>query len=1087
MKLYLNDRPRTFIIVSGGHALLVRHPFPTYAGGSSHHNIHLHHHHHPASGEDQKKSSSLSSASKGSSTSSSSTLNKVIVEFVQKDSLQFSNFRDITPNKSKQKQIFGFLGLLNFKSNIYLGFITSRSKLASPIIGEDIYTITGVDFYCLNNDEYDHFIGRDIDDQLDLDHTLATSAGGGTSSGTDKIKSDYPAASIRRLLSSGSFYYSSNFDITSNFQERSYHKTISSFEDDSSKKTFANKFHLISDNPYFRSFMWNSFMNSELIEFRSRLSANEKIAFDTTGFLTTITRGYAQTVNTVVLPGVDALLTIISKQSCCKNGPLFGDWGCDDSGDVSNFVETEVLVYTEKFCFSYIIVRGNVPIFWEVEGNFHKKTLLTSKKSKKIVYPRSFEASQHAFSRHFEKLNTQFNEVHIVNALTDDTKTYKGDLNVTFKEHIIEYNRNGESLNTGSGANNDPELAGMMRLTSTSLPVTTSTIKKIGYNATQPTNIVSKLYQNIIDFGAFFYDFPKNANTGKQLGVFRINSFDSLSKANFLSKIISQEVIELALRDVGIDHVDQDLLVKHGKLWHENDDQLTKLTLNFVSNSTKLHKSSAATTKGTIRSHLTKKYISGVVTEPKPNEMAMLKLLGKLQDQVNVIIKNPIHDYVTRELKKNLKEFSSFQDISIFSTTFNVNGAIEKDEEVIRGWLYPEVAQRPYDVVFVGFQEIVELTTSQMVNTHSSNRLKWIKSLKVVLEKYSPQENTKYVSLWDGQLGGIALLLFVKESELKNIANVEGSFKKTGLGGMSANKGGVSVSFNFSNTQICLVTSHLAAGLNNQEERHHNYKTIAKGIKFSKNRRIKDHDIVIWLGDFNYRISTISNEQVKMLVEKEEFAKLFEYDQLNKQMAIGELFPFFDEMEIKFPPTYKFDNGTKTYDTSEKQRAPAWTDRILSMSKSNNIKQLYYDCYGEIIFSDHRPVLAIFKVSVNIIDEHKKSALADHLHETFKKDFGSLNDLFFTNNNNINISYILNGDEDDNILPPPSSEKSKWWIDGGLPAKIYIQELENNSGSKTDVNVINPHHPINPFEETGAMAVPEFVRKRELMKEVATK
>lgn len=37
-------------------------------------------------------------------------------------------------------------------------------------------------------------------------------------------------------------------------------------------------------------------------------------------------------------------------------------------------------------------------------------------------------------------------------------------------------------------------------------------------------------------------------------------------------------------------------------------------------------------------------------------------------------------------------------------------------------------------------------------------------------------------------------------------------------------------------------------------------------------------------------------------------------------------------MKIKFPPTYKFDMESQAeiaYDTSEKRRIPAWTDRIL--------------------------------------------------------------------------------------------------------------------------------------------------------------
>ncbi|CAK7897573.1 phosphatidylinositol 4,5-bisphosphate 5-phosphatase Inp51p [[Candida] anglica] len=1065
MKLYLNERPRTFILASESHALIVRYPFPKYKSAPN--GSHSQHHHHHLGYHSSTSPTDSGSSSKGNM---GPAANKVLVEFVRKESLQLAKFRDITPSKSSGKLITGFLGFISVKSNIYLGFITNHNKSATPVVGEDVYTITGVEFYCLTSDEYDHMIddssfgGSGSNGGYGNNTGSANQSQSSLSDSKDKKSSDYPAASIRKFLSSGSFFYSRDFDITSHMQERGYNQK---------SPTSTRQFNLIADSPYFKRFQWNSFMNAELIEFRNRLSPFERKEFDKTGFLTTIARGYAQTLNAVIHEGVDALLTVISKQSCLKNGPLFGDWGCDDSGEASNFVETEVIIYTARYCFAYVIVRGNVPIFWELESNLSKKNILSSKKSKKISYPRSFEASQHAFDRHFEKLSNQYGEVHIVNALSTDEKSYKGDLNQKFKEHLQYFNTHGRGNNasvtadtTAAGSNNLGPVS--TKILCTDSPVSTSIVKKFGYNATNPSDIVRMLVQGIIDYGAYFYDIQKDSLTGKQLGVFRVNSFDCLSKANFLSKIICQEVIQLALRDVGVE-VDHDLLVKHGKLWATNDEIISKLTLNFVSNTTKLQRSSGATTKGSIKSHLTKKYLNSVV-EPKPNEMAMLKLLGRLQDQVSITLKNPIHDYISSELKDRSKEFSSHKDISIFASTFNVNGCCTEDN--VDGWLYPEIDPAlSYDVVFIGFQEIVELTPGHMVNTNSINRVWWVKQIKATLEKNSP-DNSKYVSLWDGQLGGIALLLYIKESELENITNVEGSFKKTGLGGMSANKGGVSVSFNYYNTQICLVAAHLAAGLSNMDERHQNYKTIAKGIKFSKNRRIRDHDAVIWLGDFNYRIG-LPNEQVKPLIEKEEYGKLFEYDQLNQQMAIGESFPFFDEMEIKFAPTYKFDNGTKTYDTSEKQRIPAWTDRILSMSRNKLVKQVAYDSAAELLFSDHRPVYAVFKVMVHIVDESKKLSLSNALYDTYKKNFGGINNLFFSHD----VSFLMGDDDDEGNLPPPSSEVYKWWIHGGKPAKVYIKELERSVKDGGEFNVINPKLPINPFETTEE---PEFVTNEEL-------
>ena len=61
-----------------------------------------------------------------------------------------------------------------------------------------------------------------------------------------------------------------------------------------------------------------------------------------------------------------------------------------------------------------------------------------------------------------------------------------------------------------------------------------------------------------------------------------------------------------------------------------------------------------------------------------------------------------------------------------------------------------------------------------------------------------------------------------------------------------------------------------------------------------------------------------------------------------------------------FPPTYKFDVGTHTYDTSIKARVPAWTDRILFSRGAMEL--LYYAGLMHVTTSDHKPVVAGFSV-----------------------------------------------------------------------------------------------------------------------------
>jgi len=134
-------------------------------------------------------------------------------------------------------------------------------------------------------------------------------------------------------------------------------------------------------------------------------------------------------------------------------------------------------------------------------------------------------------------------------------------------------------------------------------------------------------------------------------------------------------------------------------------------------------------------------------------------------------------------------------------------------------------------------------------------------------------------------------------------------------------------------------------------------------------------DHVIFCGDLNYRIdlpreitqktlneidyilnSHDEDENLKMHQSAKLRQSLLRHDQLLRTMSEGQAFPDFAEGEIRFPPTFKFDKGSMEYDTSHKQRIPAWTDRIVF--KPNGVKVLEYDSVKDATHSDHRPVFA---------------------------------------------------------------------------------------------------------------------------------
>jgi hypothetical protein len=75
-----------------------------------------------------------------------------------------------------------------------------------------------------------------------------------------------------------------------------------------------------------------------------------------------------------------------------------------------------------------------------------------------------------------------------------------------------------------------------------------------------------------------------------------------------------------------------------------------------------------------------------------------------------------------------------------------------------------------------------------------------------------------------------------------------------------------------------------------------------------------DHDIIVWMGDLNYRLDKRLDDDLAFeMIEKEQFIELSEWDQLQQEREGGRVFEDFNEGLRLFQPSYKFDVGTLTY------------------------------------------------------------------------------------------------------------------------------------------------------------------------------
>ncbi|KAF3359152.1 hypothetical protein VdG1_02175 [Verticillium dahliae VDG1] len=364
-------------------------------------------------------------------------------------------------------------------------------------------------------------------------------------------------------------------------------------------------------------------------------------------------------------------------------------------------------------------------------------------------------------------------------------------------------------------------------------------------------------------------------------------------------------------------------------------------------------------------------------------------------------------DWQEDEMKAHEAQYCDFEDIKALVMTWNAGASTphslryaDQDATFIRNLL--QSSDSP-DILIFGFQELVDLEDktatakrffkSKKKEGSDQERMShqyrdWRDFLMKSLDDHMPRHDL-YHLLHTATLVGLFTCIFVKSSLRDRIRNLSASEVKRGMGGLHGNKGAIVVRFLVDDTSMCFINCHLAAGQSQANSRHNDIAAILETpllpAERDPNKRIDsytgggdgtlilDHELCVLNGDLNYRIDTMSRDTVVMAVKQNNLAKLLERDQLlvARRRNPGFRLRAFEELPIKFAPTYKYDVGTDDYDTSEKRRSPAWCDRLLYRGRGR-IKQLDYVRH-EVRVSDHRPVTGRFRFTVKRIDPRDRA------------------------------------------------------------------------------------------------------------------
>uniref|UniRef100_A0A8C1D1A6 phosphatidylinositol-3,4,5-trisphosphate 5-phosphatase n=1 Tax=Cyprinus carpio carpio TaxID=630221 RepID=A0A8C1D1A6_CYPCA len=309
--------------------------------------------------------------------------------------------------------------------------------------------------------------------------------------------------------------------------------------------------------------------------------------------------------------------------------------------------------------------------------------------------------------------------------------------------------------------------------------------------------------------------------------------------------------------------------------------------------------------------------------------------------------------------------------ITIFVGTWNMGNANPPPN--ITSWFQSKgqgkthddtASQIPHDIYVIGTQE------------DPLGEKEWIETVRGALRDIT---NISFKQIATQTLWSIRIVVLAKPEHENRFSHVFCDSVKTGIANALGNKGAVGVSFMFNRTSFGFVNSHLTSGSEKKLRRNQNYVSILRFLNLG-DKKLNPFDIthrfthLFWLGDLNYRVDLPAQEaeNIVMKIKQQQYQDLLARDQLNMEKEEERVFLDYEEEEITFAPTYRFERDTrekyaytKAKATGTKYNLPSWCDRVLRKSyPMAHVVCNSYGCTNDIMTSDHSPVFATFDVGV---------------------------------------------------------------------------------------------------------------------------